>query len=102
MVKARVTKSASPSPAIVSIDVTTGTVMWRKKGARYYAFSAQDKHGKRGVIERMLEGMVTNYRESDHHQGWTLSRDNPRIVGKWSELGTESCPLSYDREGDFK
>src|SRR5579859_1734805 len=60
MAKAKVTKSMSLSPAVISIDVTTETVTWRKKGARYYAFSAQDKHGKRGVIERMLEGTVTN------------------------------------------
>ena len=60
MAKAKVTKSADPSPAVVSIDVTTGTATWRKKGARYYAFSAQDEHGKQGVIERTLEGTVTN------------------------------------------
>src|SRR5579859_7026479 len=60
MAKAKVTKSTDPSPVVVSIDVTMGTVAWHKKGARYYAFSAQDEHGKRGVIERTLEGTVTN------------------------------------------
>ena len=56
MARSKTMRVRSLSPAVVTVERPT----WRKKGARYYAFSAQDEQGRRGVIERTLKGTVTN------------------------------------------
>ena len=60
MARSKAKGPTSLPPAVVSADATKEKPMWRKKGARYYAFSGQDEHGRRGVVERTLKGTVTN------------------------------------------